>query len=103
MNHPSASSATSTWYAPGRALPAPPADPTDAELAALAASDSPWRTPTERLLHLPPLESLPSGDELQARIARVLASEHLPHRRERQGHLVEHDLRPLILDLWLPR
>jgi radical SAM-linked protein len=39
--------------------------------------------------------------EMEKRVAQVLSAQSLPHQRERKGKVIEHDLRPLIDDLWI--
>jgi len=74
----------------------PPADP-----ATLASLGAPWRPPSQVLPPLPNPLPLPSADHVQQRIDTLLAADHIPHTRHRDGKTTTHDLRPLLLDLWL--
>ena len=75
--------------------------PTEDELAALAVTSEPWRPAADRLPPLSDPVPLPPVAEVQRRIDTLLAAEHIPHTRHRDGKTTTHDLRPLLLDLWL--
>jgi hypothetical protein len=75
--------------------------PTAEELAALAITNSPWRPPAQRLAPLLPQPTLPSPTDVQRRVDRFLAAEHVPWYREREGKRSERDVRAAVLDLWI--